>query len=421
MNNKAIIIDPHYYENAYLGSKRLRYLGEWLNELGFETIIITRKLKKNQNILHNGSVISINDPLNKYQLWISNIKSKRIMHIFHVIFNIFTAIVLIPDKYIFWYREVLKDSKVNDTVKNAKIVLSSNPPESVHLLNYSISKKNKIYSIIDIRDGWNDESLNFYRKLVPFRNSYETFLEKRVYSNAKIIVTNSPGWEKLINKKNFSFSSKISVITNKLDSDLFNYDFSKMYNSDELTIGYAGKFSGSSFRRRPRLIFKPLLESTNDNQYKININLWGKYRKKDLQEINYYKNILIDKKIDVSICGYVDKNTLFNNYLKVDGFLLLSSSIAAIPSKVYEYIYTGKPILAFVRKDSSIHNLLKDIPRIIFYYLDYSDDQKSSINNFFELCVKRLPKYEYPKKFMESELKHKFQKLLNKHLSLNND
>jgi hypothetical protein len=92
---------------------------------------------------------------------------------------------------------------------------------------------------------------------------------------------------------------------------------------------------------------------------------------------------------------------------EVDGLLLPSASLAAIPSKLFEYLPTGKPILAVTKGGSAIWRIGERVPQI--YLVDTATSVDSSMVQWFlSTCQNGLARDERPREFGESHLSELF-------------
>jgi hypothetical protein len=99
---------------------------------------------------------------------------------------------------------------------------------------------------------------------------------------------------------------------------------------------------------------------------------------------------------------------MFVRLSRAHGLLLLSASQAAIPSKTFEYIATGKPVLAACPEGSSVWRMASDLPQ--FFLVDYRDPTRCSdaVRAFLNACETGSNCFEVPERYSERFLKELF-------------
>lgn len=91
---------------------------------------------------------------------------------------------------------------------------------------------------------------------------------------------------------------------------------------------------------------------------------------------------------------------------------MLSASNAAVPSKFYEYIPTGKPILAATLRESAVWEMSKNIPQVVGVAYEDSDknDMIEQIKIFLTWCRQKEIKIKIPEEYTEDYLRNIFLK-----------
>jgi hypothetical protein len=92
---------------------------------------------------------------------------------------------------------------------------------------------------------------------------------------------------------------------------------------------------------------------------------------------------------------------------------LLCISEAAIPSKLYEYIPTGKPVLAVTPKNSAVWRICEGIKHV---YLVDSDDlanTESTVMNFLDHCRGNQDSVSIPEELSPGYISKKFMQKID--------
>ncbi len=90
----------------------------------------------------------------------------------------------------------------------------------------------------------------------------------------------------------------------------------------------------------------------------------GDLEKEEIEVINLWKDKFIIHKWELDYQRGISRDEMFSLLQIADGLLLLSASEAPIPSKLFEYIPTMKPILAITSCDSAVWELGNQIPQM---------------------------------------------------------
>lgn len=88
--------------------------------------------------------------------------------------------------------------------------------------------------------------------------------------------------------------------------------------------------------------------------------------------------------------------------------LLLSASEAAIPTKLFEYLPRGRPILCVTPKRSAVWRIGSPIPQV--YCVDYRDveNETAAVLAYLAACASGDRRCQIPAEFGEAELSRIF-------------
>ncbi|MCK6600664.1 MAG: hypothetical protein L6Q77_02465 [Bacteroidetes bacterium] len=374
----VFIIAPFWGIKSHVGSERINKLVSWFRELNCNvTVVSSVSQQKNIGI----TLLCIKNPFtrvkknNNEYITDSSGKNNITRKINEQVKNI-----LIPDPTIVWS---LKASiKLIFNLKNTEneIIISSSPPESVHIVGLLIGLfHNKIKTICDFRDGWIDEPLKGYLHTNSIKSKIEKLLIKQIETRAKKIILNTDNllFDALL--RNPKIENKTYVITNgyPIEYERKSIQISSHEINGIININYCGRISKSIPNRNEYDIIKIITSFRQNNEFKIIFNFAGDYTMREIENINKenYGNIEINFFEPLYELDYI-------NFLgKADGFILLSPSLNSIPIKTFDYLFTGKPILALTNTNSEVSKL-KNIYNGIVYY----DSTPSSVFSFVDKC-----------------------------------
>jgi hypothetical protein len=96
----------------------------------------------------------------------------------------------------------------------------------------------------------------------------------------------------------------------------------------------------------------------------------------------------------------------FRRLSEQHGLLLLSASMGALPSKLFEYLALGRPILAVAPPGSAVWKEAERCPAIVRLAIDGSD--LAPLQTFLHRALELQERYELPTHLAESGLRSEF-------------
>lgn len=162
-------------------------------------------------------------------------------------------------------------------------------------------------------------------------------LEKMMYKVADLIIYNSPEFKTYLKKNNKS----LKLITNGIDKNILEY-FKKHQIELKKKINYRMIYAGNLGIAQDLII---LIDLAAKYKNELEIVLIGKGSQEELIR----KKIIENKINNIKIITSLPRQELLKKYLEADILFLQLKNIKmfekTIPSKIFEYIATGKPII----------------------------------------------------------------------------
>jgi len=271
--------------------------------------------------------------------------------------------LLIPDGQRLW--QMFGNSKAAGIMHNEKpnLLYTSSLPYSAHLAGLRLKKLYpSIPWVADFRDEWTNNPYLLDRPHNRIRMGIERSMEKRVLAEADYLITNTPvmmdNFIKL--NPNLKLADNFSVIPNGYDEDDFKPFLGITPSNSKFTITYTGGFYG---RRKPDYFFHALSKLIMDkviDKHKIKVDLIGYYNKNYMDEcIGRYELQNI-----VNTLPYMRHDECILKMMQSDALLLIEgagpNAEAFYTGKVFEYMYTGRPIIAAVPVNGSAASIIRD-------------------------------------------------------------
>ena len=347
-HTKILIISHQYLPHLSPRTTRWKLIIEELVNRGHEVTLLTGTYpdfkNKNINVLYFGNKNNINI--------ISNLREKSkqvtsgdsIKKVFYgalkKIYRFFINYLAWPDYSMLWIYQIYKNR--NNISKDYDVIVSVSLPFSSHIGAYLINKKVKKHWIMDIGDPFSlkvDAPENNRFLYAGLNKRYE----KKFYSLAdNILFTHQDALNN--HKQFFDIPSDKLFVANPIsnfDKDLFDNALSYDYSSRPIKISYFGIFTQGV--RSPDS-FLELVKKNNELEFSWYVN-------EDSKKIIKSCDINDDKHIFYSQVSREEAQKLMVN----STHCLLSignKNPNQIPSKVVEYLATGKPIIHFTEIDN---------------------------------------------------------------------
>ena len=260
----------------------------------------------------------------------------------------------IPDARKFWIKPSIKFLSNYLRENPVDIVVTTGPPHSMHLIGLGIKKKLGLNWVADFRDPWTD--IDFYNelKLTGWANRRHHILEKSVLENADLVISVSQSNRDKLRKK---ASSNIEVITNGYDPEDVEEVHVKL--NDKFTIAHIGTFMEN---RNPLVLWTILAELVDEHADFASDFCLVLVGNTDTQII---KTIERHQLKDFLIYHQAVAHSEAVRFQKSSQVLLLSvnksgDSKGMVTGKVFEYMISGRPILAIGPEDGDLAKILKE-------------------------------------------------------------
>ncbi len=256
-------------------------------------------------------------------------------------------------------------------------IITTGPPHSLHLIGLQLKELLNIKWIADFRDPWTTIGYHKVLKLTKSSETKHLALETQVLNSTdQIIVTSHHTKNEFQAKTN----QPIAVITNGYDSHSVRVEG----KDKEFTLSHIGSLLSE---RNPKILWNVMSELIHENEafsHAFRLNLIGVVSDDVLESI--YKYGLRDY---VNVIGYVSHDEAIAYQMKSQVLLLIEidseDTKAIIPGKVFEYLISETPILAFGPKDSDIEQIIKTTKTGVYFNYQQKQALKTKFLEYFEL------------------------------------
>ena len=409
LSRKAVLFAPFWRQPGHIGNNRVERFVRWLAEDGYQVIVIRGGSADSEQSTPWGLELTVRDPAGLYRDNVAasgfapqggNPLKKWLKAIGHRLLN--------PDPSIIWARRAMHHPRVHERVQGAAFILSSSPPESPHVGASYLARKFAIPHIVDMRDGWLDEPLKPLLKTSALRRWQEGRLEARILAHARAILVTSTSWKQHLCTRFPAFADKISEITNGYPAS--QPDSTPPAEGQPLILMHTGRFSASDSRRTPEAVLLPLLEALQADTSSGQIRLIGALSAEENGRIDGMAQDFARHHWRIERTGNIPRAELLQELTQAHGLLLVSSSQSALPSKLFEYIPTRRPILAVTEAGSATGQLCRDLPQA--FVVEPGRPDIAVIRAFLSASRQANPPASVPEQYGEPALRETFRKVI---------
>ncbi|HEX5386102.1 MAG TPA: glycosyltransferase [Gemmatimonadales bacterium] len=410
-NGKAVVLAPFWRLPSHVAVYRVERFVRWLQGEGVDVVLVRASSRDFVEQTPWGTEISMRDPVSLYRepggpplpAWRRRPNRLR---------RLAAMAVLTPDPLILWARRAARHPTVLEHAAGARWVIASSPPESVHVGAAALAARVGAKLVVDLRDGWLDEPLRSLVQTSRFHRWRERRLERRIISQAHRIFVTSEGWRQQLAQRYPGAVGKVGLLTNGYPPDgpgaVPGESAAHADERNTLELCYAGQFTQSRSTQHPRLLLEPLWLAARKGGRAACIDLVGHLSGEDVTEIAAWSPRFEEAGWSVRTHAPVPRAAILARLRRASGLLLLSASESAVPSKLFEYIPAGRPILAAASPTGALWRLCRQIPQV--FLTDYLRPEHSSpvLSAFLAACAEREPAYGLPEQFTERYLRRRF-------------
>ncbi len=316
-----------------------------------------------------------------------------------------------PDKYIGWLPHALIEGKRIIDAQNIDIIMATAPPHSVFIIALILKKLTHRKLVLDFRDPW---AISRWDSGNPFRYGLERIFERLCIRSADLVffVTAKmrDEYARLYHKEN---TDKFKLFFNGYDPE----DFPEQLRPSQKSAGQPVRFVhlGTLYKRRnPEPLLKAvkalkdegkLLPSQAEFLFIGSVVTEVKFIFRRVKELGVeaFVRFLPPIRFEESI------RTMF----EADVLLLIQPDTdLQIPAKLFEYIYTRKPILALAEPNSATHQVLQEGHLGILAPSKDIEAIKKAVLQMIEKKVELNPDSDYIKRFDYRYYIKEFEKYL---------
>lgn len=310
--------------------------------------------------------------------------------------------LFIPDARVLWVKPSVAYLKKYIVENEIDTIITTGPPHSLHLIGLKLKEQLPIYWMADFRDPWTSIGYHNKLKLSPSSEKKHKDMESRVLNTADEILVTSKSTRLEFLKKT---PKPIHVITNGYDLE----QVPKQSLDQSFSLAHIGSLLSE---RNPVILWQCLAELAKeipDFSKHLELKLIGTVSDDVVETIKSYElgNYL-------KLLGYVSHQEALIHQRKSQILLLIEinskNTISIIPGKLFEYMASGRPIIAIGPLGSDFSEIIKQTNT--GYFFDYSEKVAlkkavlSSYHSYLEnkLVVNAVGLESYSRRFLTKRL-----------------
>jgi glycosyltransferase involved in cell wall biosynthesis len=258
--------------------------------------------------------------------------------------------LFIPDARIGWYWNAVREGKKILQSENIKAIVSIGPPHTTLLVGKKLSKISGIPHIPVFIDPWVD--ISYYR---DFKRSRPTLavdrhLERSVVEQASRIVFVTESMKEDYERRYPSIRNKSHVLYWGYDEEAFRTYVPK-YNKEQEILSHAGNIFD---HQNPKALWTTLRNEI-DNGRNLKIVFVGTVGPGIRHSI---KEAGLENRTEYK--GFLPYQTMIEELGAASYLLVCATEKRHVPGKLFEYLRSGKPILAFGDGNEEVQKILSE-------------------------------------------------------------
>jgi len=379
LSKKILIVSYYWPPSGGSGVQRWLKFAKYLPDLGYEThvytpenpdfsvvdvnlekeipkeVIVVKRPIKEPYVYYRALLGKKNSEGTNFGFTNSNKKSLAQQFAIWVRSNLF-----IPDARKWWVKPSVKFLKKYIAENNIETIVTTGPPHSMHLIGLGLKKEfgDNLTWIADFRDPWTRIYTNQELKISGLAQKKLESLERQVLGKCDKLITVSDFLKQEFEQ--LGAKGKSYAIYNGFDSsDYLQNEPNLPKENKKFVISYIGLFPGLSNPINLWKNLKQIFDSNKDFKNVLKIVLVGNIDNSILQDLE--ENDLMNF---VELKGIVSHNEAVE-FQKTSDLLLLcipnvENSKGILTGKLFEYLASEKPIIAFGDVKGDVAQILKE-------------------------------------------------------------
>jgi glycosyltransferase involved in cell wall biosynthesis len=266
--------------------------------------------------------------------------------------------LLLPDPEIAWFADAVRAGSRAVRERDIDVVLSTSPPNSVHVIAATIARRTGVPHVADFRDSWlANPHRRYERRSVRAKRAVEERIAQVALRRVAAVSAVTPS----IAEEAAALAppgTTVRVVANGCDFDEF--EGLEYARSGSMRIVHAGSFFGQRTPRPFLGAFAALLHARPELRGRLQAAFLGELRPADRE---WALGLGLGEALALE--GFRPHSEALAAMRAADVLLLLvpragGRGLSVVSGKVYEYLAAERPIVALVPPEGDAATLLRD-------------------------------------------------------------
>jgi glycosyltransferase involved in cell wall biosynthesis len=263
---------------------------------------------------------------------------------------------LLPDSYVGWARRARRVAARRVARGDVQVVLSSSPPESVHLAARDVARSSRLPWVADFRDPW--VPLAFRTPPTAWHRARQAAMERRVLEDANLVLTASATHADSVRAALGPKRARVEHLPNGFEPLSTAPIETPAVDADHFRIVFTGTLAQMPDTETLLEAVHDLLARRGEARRRLRVQLVGPFERE-------YE----DRAIALGLTGIVD--FMGNRPHRETRALQRAADLLAlwkprgqgfrtmVPGKLYEYLDAGRPVVALLPDDEEAAELAR--------------------------------------------------------------
>lgn len=321
--------------------------------------------------------------------------------------------MLIPDPKRFWIKPAARFLERIVKSNEIDLIVTTGPPHSMHLIGKRLKKKTGLPWIADFRDPWSKWDLLDKLNTSSVVRIIHKRLERKVLTQSDAVITVS---NRLAQEFEKVRKSEVGVITNGYD-DQDAIPFKKTETNSKFIISHVGLLNEMRDPTNLWVALDELCCENGDFKESLEVRLGGIVSESITASFDRYQAL----SSRIKVLDYLPHEEIYEEYIKASLLLLILNNTNngkwILPSKLFEYIHVGKPVLMLGEQQSDSAEIVQKFEgNTVADFQDKEKIKKAILDNFHRYKAGTTVESEndYSLQFSRRELTGQLANLMNK-------
>ncbi|MCP3981359.1 MAG: glycosyltransferase family 4 protein [bacterium] len=264
-----------------------------------------------------------------------------------------------PDHHNAWIPSAVRVGLQAIADERVDVILSTSPPVSCHVVADVLASLCGVPYVTDFRDLWTQNEAYELSGFPVWLQRCDRRLETRALRNSRAIVTASPTFSRQIRElcPGDAEKSRVVTITNGLDPDDFAGVEVPQRKSDTFRIVHLGSLYGHRDPAGFLEVLRQWVERRPETKQDVEVSFVGDTREADLKSVGRELRDVL------RVEPHIPHAEVLGRLWGAQVLLLILGNNAAsrgvIPAKLFDYLASSRPILAFVPPDGEAARIVR--------------------------------------------------------------